>query len=309
MALQGNQVVNILVNGSPATIEYSAITGKFTFNLPAGAKGDRGDAFTVNAIGTFAQRTLYDNQVAGFSFLALDVEVDGSTIPHIYFKKSATSGDWSTGIPFGRGEKGDVGISIVSIQFVSTTDASGLEGVSGAIDTYRFLLSDGTYTNTFVKYNGADIQLVNDLITQDDTKALTAYQGFILKGMIDNINTLIASDDTTLDQLQEIVDFIKLNREDLQNLSISNIAGLVDALASKINIASIVDALTSTDATKVLSANQGKILKDLVDLKQPLLESGVNIKTINGIDLTGSGDVVITTSTKYFDLESKFKGL
>ena len=52
--------------------------------------------------------------------------------------------------------------------------------------------------------------------------------------------------------------------------------------------ADIVDDLTSTDTTKPLSANQGKILNES---KQDTLVSGSNIKTINSHSLVGGGDI------------------
>lgn len=55
-----------------------------------------------------------------------------------------------------------------------------------------------------------------------------------LQAFISSVNTLLASDDVTLDELQEIVTYIKQNKSDLQNLAVPNIAGLEDALASKI---------------------------------------------------------------------------
>jgi hypothetical protein len=54
---------------------------------------------------------------------------------------------------------------------------------------------------------------------------------------INNLNTLVASDTGTLDTLQEIVDFIKLNRTDLDALSIAGVAGLQAALDTKIDTA------------------------------------------------------------------------
>ena len=54
-----------------------------------------------------------------------------------------------------------------------------------------------------------------------------------LKNLIDAINRILQSDDTDLDQLQEIVEYIKQNKHILSTLGISNIAGLVDALAAK----------------------------------------------------------------------------
>lgn len=47
----------------------------------------------------------------------------------------------------------------------------------------------------------------------------------------------------------------------------SNVTGLSDSLASKVNVSDVKDNLTSTDTNKPLSANQGKALKTLVDGK------------------------------------------
>jgi len=71
------------------------------------------------------------------------------------------------------------------------------------------------------------------LSSTDQSKPLSANQGRILKGFIDTINTVLSSDDTTLDEMQELVNYIKVNREILSTLSIGNIAGLTDALAGK----------------------------------------------------------------------------
>lgn len=73
-----------------------------------------------------------------------------------------------------------------------------------------------------LKVNITDI--VDDLISVNADKPLSANQGKVLKAMVDNINLLIASDDTTLDELQEVVNFIKANRTDLDALTLDNIA-------------------------------------------------------------------------------------
>ena len=62
---------------------------------------------------------------------------------------------------------------------------------------------------------------------------------------------------------------------------------------SATGISSIVDNLNSTSATDALSANQGRVLKNSVNTKQDQLVSGVNIKTINGSAITGSGNLTI----------------
>ena len=70
---------------------------------------------------------------------------------------------------------------------------------------------------------------VNALIAGKADKTTTDA----LQASIDAINALLASNDTALDELQEIVDFIKLNRADLDALSIASIAGLQAALDAK----------------------------------------------------------------------------
>ena len=76
----------------------------------------------------------------------------------------------------------------------------------------------------------------------------------LISGLTTRLNTLADSDDTTLDQLSEIVAYIKANK------------GLIEGVTtSKVNVADIIDNLTSTDVNKPLSANQGKVLKDLID--------------------------------------------
>lgn len=139
------------IPGTPANVTYNPISSKFTFVIPKGDKGDKGDAFLVNAIGLKASQSLYDSMIEGFSFLALDES-------QIYFKMSNTPGDWSLGSPFGKGDKGDkgnTGNSIVNTVFTSTTDPSGLPGQSGATDTYT-INYDNLETDTFTVKNGVD---------------------------------------------------------------------------------------------------------------------------------------------------------
>ena len=139
--LTGDQVAQSLIAGSIPTAYYNSVTGKFTFGLPQGAKGDKGDSFQVNAIGPITNRSLYDDQAQGFSFLALDTS-------KIYFKQSSNNADWSAGSPFG---KGDTGNGINNVSFTSTTGTA--QGEAGETDTYTITYTDST-TDTFVVKNG-----------------------------------------------------------------------------------------------------------------------------------------------------------
>ncbi|AXX93490.1 hypothetical protein CPU12_10010 [Malaciobacter molluscorum LMG 25693] len=80
-----------------------------------------------------------------------------------------------------------------------------------------------------LKVNVSDI--VDNLLSTLADAPLSANQGRVLaekvkivSEAIEAIKTVLASDDTTLDELQEIVNFIKQNKEDLSTLDLSNIA-------------------------------------------------------------------------------------
>lgn len=74
----------------------------FDFKIPKGEKGNDGQSFSPDQTGTTEEKATYDDMPVGFSFLDI---TDGL----LYFKQSDTSGDWSEGMPFGKGEKGDTG--------------------------------------------------------------------------------------------------------------------------------------------------------------------------------------------------------
>ena len=75
-----------------------------------------------------------------------------------------------------------------------------------------------------------------------------------LQGLSDRINAALDSDDATLDQMSEVVAYIKSNKS------------LIDAITtSKINVSDIIDNLTTNVSNKPLSAAQGVALKALVD--------------------------------------------
>lgn len=66
---------------------------------PQGPEGPIGPSFEPDAFGLTVDRATYNTQPVGFSFLNV---AEGK----IYFKLSATSGDWSTGVAFGQGPQG-----------------------------------------------------------------------------------------------------------------------------------------------------------------------------------------------------------
>lgn len=104
--------------------------------------------------------------------------------------------------------------------------------------------------------------LSEEIVTTSESKVSAHNTGadahgdirLLIQGLTDRLNTLADSDDTTLDQLSEVVSYIKSNRE------------LISAITTdKVSVADIVDNLTTNVSNKPLSAAQGVALKALIN--------------------------------------------
>ena len=108
-----------------------------------------------------------------------------------------------------------------------------------------------------------------------------------------SVNTLLNSDDTTLDQTKEIVAYIKNNKN------------LIDAITtSKVNVSDIADNLDTNDPKKVLSAAQGVALKqskvNVSDIADNLDTDNPNkvLSAAQGVELKRMiGDIALVTPT------------
>ncbi|PCI03430.1 MAG: hypothetical protein COB78_10760 [Hyphomicrobiales bacterium] len=88
--------------------------GPFAWRGPQGNPGEQGPLgppAEPSKTGLAVEQSNYDDEPTQFSFLAYDTSL-------LYFKLSASSGDWSTGIPWGKGDKGNTGE--IAIGVVST---------------------------------------------------------------------------------------------------------------------------------------------------------------------------------------------
>lgn len=92
-----------------------------------------------------------------------------------------------------------------------------------------------------------------------------------LKGLTDRINAALNSDDITLDQMSEVVAYIKSNKS------------MIDAITtSKVGVADIVNNLTTNLSNKPLSAAQGVVIKTLIDaLRNDKLDAAELTNAVN----------------------------
>lgn len=170
-----------------------------------------------------------------------------------------------TGAVGQKGEKGDKGTGISSITLSNETDKTylninledntnsklllpllkGDKGEPGRdVDPAVINRINTELSNKVDKVNGKQLS-TNDFTTAEKQKLESidlstkldkgTYSGTAkdLNDKIEQILTLLRSNNVNLDTLQEIVDYITLNRSKLEALGISNIAGLTQALSDK----------------------------------------------------------------------------
>lgn len=92
----------------------------------------------------------------------------------------------------------------------------------------------------------------------------------LITGLTNRLNAVANSEDVNLDQLAEIVAYIKENKS------------LIDSVTtSKVNVADIINNLTTNVTNKPLSAAQGVEIKRLIDALQSSLQSSLDAHDTN----------------------------
>lgn len=115
-----------------------------------------------------------------------------------------------------------------------------------------------TKTENLISASDADIKISThntSTSAHDDIRAL-------ITDLSTAVNNFLDVDDTTKDQLSEVLTLIENNKGTLESLT-----------TSKVNVSDIIDNLTTNSADKVLSAAQGVVIQGLIDALQVELDS------------------------------------
>ncbi len=127
-------------------------------------------------------------------------------------------------------------VSIIGVNVVNSTIANIPLNQMQADGSY---IIDGT-VRLAQPYSGETLtasSIVDNLTSNATNMALSANQGSVLKGLVDAINGILTTDDASLDELQEIVNFLKLNKDSFDMLTIGHVAGLIEELETKLDVA------------------------------------------------------------------------
>lgn len=263
------------------TINLSDST-TYDFIVPKGAKGDKGEPFTYEDLTT-----------AQIEELAKDI----SSFVGVPTKTSELTNDsnFVSDANYQHTDNNFTDALLTKLNgLTKITKVSELENDEGFLKEHQSL--SGYATEQWVE--GKDYLPASHNISpaaHSDIREL-------ITGLTTRLNALADSDDTTLDQLSEIVAYIKSNRSLIESIT-----------TSKVSISDIVDNITSSATNKPLSANQGRALKALIDsivvpTKVSELQNDKNYLTEHQslAEYAKSADLAkVATSGSYNDLADK----
>ena len=138
-------------------------------------------------------------------------------------------------------------------------------------------ITGGSNPTTLSGFGITDGALKTDVANHNTSTSAHSDIRELITGLTNRLNTLANSDDTTLDQMSEIVAYIKSNK------------ALIDGITTnKVNVADIINNLTTNVTNKPLSAAQGVEIKRLIDTLDSALDAhdGSTTKHITSTERT-----------------------
>lgn len=130
----------------------------------------------------------------------------------------------------------------------NSNEVSGKVEFLEEIDTSKFEYLDD------IENKASKTELSSAISTHNTHDAAHNDIRLLIQGLSTRLNALADSDDTTLDQMSEIVAYIKANKSLIESIT-----------TDKISVSDIIDNLETNLTTKPLSAAQGVVLKSLID--------------------------------------------
>jgi hypothetical protein len=149
------------------------------------------------------------------------------------------------------------------------------------------LASAQTYTDTKVSGLASTSTVDTKISTHNTSTAAHNDIRVLIAGLTTKLNNFLDVDDTTTDQLSEVITLINNNKGTLESLT-----------TSKVNVSDIINNLTTNNASKVLSAAQGVLIKGLIDALQAELDSHTHtIADVSGLQTALDGKAASSHGT------------
>ncbi len=148
-------------------------------------------------------------------------------------------------------------VAVKGLGSAAYTDSTAYDSAGTAqTKANETLASAKTYTDTKISNMVGSSSVSTQISTHNTSTSAHNDIRTLITDLTGRLNALADSDDTTLDQLSEIVSYIKSNRTLIEEVT-----------TNKVNVSDIVNNLTTNVTNKPLSAAQGVTIKSLIDAK------------------------------------------
>ena len=148
-------------------------------------------------------------------------------------------------------------VAVKGLGSAAYTDSTAYDSAGTAqTKANETLASAKTYADTKISNMVGSSSVSTQISTHNTSTSAHNDIRTLITDLTGRLNALANSDDTTLDQLSEIVSYIKSNRTLIEEVT-----------TNKVNVSDIVNNLTTNVTNKPLSAAQGVAIKSLIDAK------------------------------------------
>lgn len=168
-------------------------------------------------------------------------------------------------------------------------------------DTYETKANAASNVTSLQTYAETKANTALDNAKSDATLKVSAHNiatdahndiRLLIEEVTTRLNALANSTDVELDQMAELVEYIKDNRELIEGVT-----------TNKINVSDIIDNLTTNVSDKPLSAAQGTVLKKLIDELQLHIKTDEQLRDLIEEQVKElTPEVVVCTSEHYESL-------
>lgn len=199
-------------------------------------------------------KSLYVRTVAATSSVPAHTE--------LYYNETGTASGW---ILLSFESIGSVRYDMIqSLTGTQKTQARSNIGAASAEDLTNHINNKSNPHSTTAAQVGADPAGTASSMVGGHNTSTSSHSDIrlLISDLAAKLNNFLDVDDTTSDQLSEVLDLINNNKGTLESLT-----------TSKVNVTDIIDNLTTPSTDKILSASQGVAIKSLIDALQTELET------------------------------------
>lgn len=256
----------IALEGNNIAIVPDATTDKILFSVNDGTVDDKGVVQLTDSTSSSSTTTAATpNSVKSAYDLANSAKTDAANAQATADSKANIEHTHAYDTSFSNTSENPIQNKIITEKFNSLESS-----INSIVPIERTI--NGKPLSDDIELSASDVKADSigtaDSKVSDHNASASAHSDIriLITTLTTRLNTLADSDDETLDQMSELVEYIKANRTLIE-----------EATTKKVNVADIIDNLTTNVANKPLSAAQGVTIKNLIDQLKTVVDGKADL--------------------------------